>query len=187
MYTCTTNIHYLDIQTEVNGMVCAVYDYNLCCDLNSMLNSAQNLMYRVSEDIKDYECPTCKVLLLLSSVWIQARRDSSFMKIWAALANRTGAYNIRENIRPCNSTNTVPLGSTWGLPLLFSAAHRYMNMWKKMLHFYHSFLQVIFNYYHSARHFDTFYTTKWRLWQVKMNFNQLKWTNEKQESNNHMI
>lgn len=36
-------------------------------------------------------CQTCSVRLLLSSVWIQARSVSSVMKIWAALANRTGA------------------------------------------------------------------------------------------------
>ncbi len=36
-------------------------------------------------------CLTCSVRLLLSSVWIHARRVSSVMKIWAALANRTGA------------------------------------------------------------------------------------------------
>lgn len=34
---------------------------------------------------------TCNVRLLLSSVWIHALRVSSVMKIWAALANRTGA------------------------------------------------------------------------------------------------
>lgn len=34
---------------------------------------------------------TCRVLRLLSSVWIQARRVNSVMKIWAALANSTGA------------------------------------------------------------------------------------------------
>lgn len=34
---------------------------------------------------------TCSVRLLLSSVWIHALRVSSVMKIWAALANRTGA------------------------------------------------------------------------------------------------
>lgn len=34
---------------------------------------------------------TCSVRRLLSSVWIHALRVSSVMKIWAALANRTGA------------------------------------------------------------------------------------------------
>lgn len=34
---------------------------------------------------------TCKVRRLLSSVWIQARRVNSVIKIWAALAKSTGA------------------------------------------------------------------------------------------------
>lgn len=38
-----------------------------------------------------WACLTCSVRLLLSSVWIHALRVSSVMKIWAALANRTGA------------------------------------------------------------------------------------------------
>lgn len=46
---------------------------------------------RMRRTVYTSHCLTCSVRLLLSSVWIHALRVSSVMKIWAALANRTGA------------------------------------------------------------------------------------------------
>ena len=67
---------------------------------------------------------TWRVRRLLSSVWIQARRVNSVIKIWAALANNTGASALiicnrrrpslsitSKSFKPvCPSSHVLPMG-----------------------------------------------------------------------------